>query len=71
MAGRRGSDRALRVKLRSPGRPEVGRREAATWTTAQWHAERAGRRPKPAKLAGTVAAPGGTAVSGPTVLPCR
>ena len=53
-------------------------------TTAQWHAERAGRRPKPAKLAtnpavrayvqerlaGTVAAPSGAAVFGPTVLPC-
>ena len=50
-------------------------------TTAQWHAERAGRRPKPAKLAtnsalrtyvqerlaGAVAAPGGAAVPGPTV----
>ena len=49
-------------------------------TTAQWHAERAGRRPKPAKLvtnlalrayvqdrlAGAVAVPGGTAVPGPT-----
>ena len=54
-------------------------------TTAQWHAERAGRRPKPAKLAtnpalrayvqerlaGTVAAPGGAAVPGPTVLPWK
>jgi hypothetical protein len=50
-------------------------------TTAQWHAERAGRRPKRAKLitnltlrayvqgrlAGAVAAPGGVAVPGPTV----
>ena len=50
-------------------------------TTAQWHAERAARRPKQAKLArnaalrayveqrlaGAVVAPGGTAVSGPTV----
>jgi len=50
-------------------------------TTAQWHAERAGRRPKPAKLAvnaalrtyvqdrlaGAVAAPGGAAVPGPAV----
>jgi IS30 family transposase len=50
--------------------------------TAQWHAERAARRPKPAKLvtqpvlrayvqdrlAGAVAAPGGTAVPGPAVL---
>lgn len=50
--------------------------------TAQWHAERAARRPKPAKLAcnaalrtyvqdrlaGAVAALGGTAVPGPTVL---
>ncbi len=48
---------------------------------AQWHAERAAQRPKPAKLAtnptlrayvqdrlaGTVAAPGGAAVPGPTV----
>ena len=54
-------------------------------TTAQWHAERAGRRPKPAKLAinpalrayvqerlaGTVAAPSGAAVSSPTVLPWK
>ena len=68
-----------------PGRPGVGRREATTWTTAQWHAERAGRRPKPAKLAtnptlrayvqerlvGTVAAPGSAAVSIPTVLPWK
>ena len=50
-------------------------------TTAQWHAERAARRPKPAKLAlnpvlqsyvqdrlaGSVVAPGGTAVPGPSV----
>lgn len=50
-------------------------------TTAQWHAERAGRRPKAAKLAtnrelrsyvqerlgGAVAVPGGTAVWGPAV----
>jgi IS30 family transposase len=50
-------------------------------TTAQWHAERAARRPKPAKLAvnaalrryvqdrlaGVVAAPGGSAVPGPAV----
>jgi IS30 family transposase len=50
-------------------------------TTAQWHAERAARRPKRAKLAanpalrtyvqdrlaGAVVAPGGTAVPGPTV----
>jgi IS30 family transposase len=50
-------------------------------TIAQWHAERAARRPKPAKLttnpalrtyvqdrlAGAVAAPGGEAVPGPTV----
>ena len=50
-------------------------------TTAQWHAERAARRPKPAKLAlnaalrsyvqdrlaGVVVAPGGTAVPGPVV----
>ncbi|PHK92856.1 IS30 family transposase [Pseudoroseomonas rhizosphaerae] len=50
-------------------------------TTAQWHAERAARRPKPAKLvtrpalrayvqdrlAGTVVAPGGAAVAGPAV----
>jgi IS30 family transposase len=50
-------------------------------TTAQWHAERAARRPKPAKLAvnavlrsyvqdrlaGVVAAPGGAAVPGPAV----
>jgi IS30 family transposase len=49
--------------------------------TAQWHAERAARRPKPAKLAvhaalrsyvqdrlaGVVAAPGGAAVPGPAV----
>ena len=51
-------------------------------TTAQWHAERAARRPKPAKLAlnamlrayvqdrlaGIVVAPSGAAVLGPTVL---
>ncbi len=51
-------------------------------TTAQWHAERAGRRPKLAKLAtspalrtyvqnrpaGAVVAPGGAAVPGPAVL---
>jgi len=51
-------------------------------TTAQWHAERAGRRPKPAKLAlnaplrayvqdrlaGMVTAPSGATISGPTVL---
>jgi IS30 family transposase len=65
------------------------RRNAATrsggWayraTTAQWHAERAARRPKPAKLAlnaalrtyveerlaGVVVAPGGALVPGPTV----
>src|SRR5215213_4394125 len=50
-------------------------------TTAQWHAERAGRRPKMAKLAinpelrsyvqdrlaGAVVAPGGAAVPGPAV----
>ncbi|PWC26595.1 IS30 family transposase [Teichococcus aestuarii] len=50
-------------------------------TTAQWHAERAARRPKPAKLvtrpalrayvqdrlAGAVAVPGGAAVAGPAV----
>ena len=50
-------------------------------TTAQWHAERAARRPKPAKLvtrpalrayvqdrlAGAVTAPGGAAVPGPAV----
>ena len=50
-------------------------------TTAQWHAERAARRPKPTKLAlnaalrayveerlaGAVVAPGGAAVPGPTV----
>ena len=50
-------------------------------TTAQWHAERAGRRPKPAKLAGNavlrtyvqdrlagvIAAPSGAAVPGPAV----
>ena len=50
-------------------------------TIAQWHAERAARRPKPVKLttnpalqayvqdrlAGAVAAPGGAAVPGPTV----
>ena len=50
-------------------------------STAQWHAERSVRRPKPAKLAvnealrgyvqerlaGAVAAPGGTTASGPTV----
>ncbi len=50
-------------------------------TTAQWHAERAARRPKPAKLAGNaalrtyvqdrlagmVAAPSGAEISGPTV----
>ena len=50
-------------------------------TTAQWHAERAARRPKPAKLAvnatlrtyvqdrlaGAVAAPGGAAIPGPAV----
>jgi IS30 family transposase len=50
-------------------------------TTAQWHAERAARRPKTAKLAtnaalrsyvqdrlaGAVAAPGGTMVAGPSV----
>src|SRR5215210_1481851 len=50
-------------------------------TTAQWHAERAARRPKPTKLAvnaalrgyvqerlaGAVAAPGGAAVPGPAV----
>jgi len=49
--------------------------------TAQWHAERAGRRPKPAKLvtnaalrtyvqdrlAGAIVAPGGAAVPGPAV----
>jgi IS30 family transposase len=51
-------------------------------TTAQWHAERAARRPKPAKLAvhaalrtyvqdrlaGAVSAPGGAAVPGPTAV---
>jgi IS30 family transposase len=51
-------------------------------TTAQWHAERAARRPKAAKLAtnpmlrtyvqdrlaGAAVAPGGAAISGPTVL---
>ncbi len=50
-------------------------------TTAQWHAERAARRPKPAKLAvntalrsyvqdrlaGAVAAPGGAVIRGPAV----
>ncbi len=50
-------------------------------TTAQWHAERAARRPKPAKLAtnavlrtyvqdrlaGAIAVPGGALVSGPAV----
>lgn len=65
------------------------RRNAATWsgaldyraTTAQWHAERAARRPKRAKLAtnlalrsyvqerlaGAVVGPGGLAVPGPSV----
>src|SRR4051794_37765003 len=64
------------------------RRDAATRggleyraTTARWHAERAARRPKPAKLAtnpalrayvrdrlaGAVVAPGGAAVAGPAV----
>ena len=60
-------------------------RAAASWTTGrarrQWHAERAARRPKPAKLAlnatlrtyvqdrlaGMVVTPGGTAVPGPTI----
>ena len=51
-------------------------------TTAQWHSERAARRPKPAKLAvnaalrayvqerlaGTVASAGGVAIPGPSVL---
>jgi IS30 family transposase len=51
-------------------------------STAQWHAERAARRPKPAKmvtnpalrtyvqdrLAGSVVAPGGAAVAGPAVI---
>jgi IS30 family transposase len=51
-------------------------------TTAQWHAERAGRRPKAAKLAtnpalrlyvqdrlaGAIVAPGGASAPGPTVL---
>lgn len=50
-------------------------------TTAQWHADRSGRRPKPAilavnavlrsyvqdRLAGVIASPGGKAVRGPTV----
>jgi len=50
-------------------------------TTAQWHADRSARRPKPAKLAenealrkyvedrlaGRIATPGGTKVTGPTV----
>src|SRR5688500_7997926 len=50
-------------------------------TTAQWHAERAARRPKPAKLAvnaalreyvqdrlsGVIVAPGGAAIAGPRV----
>lgn len=66
-----------------------GRRNAATRhggfeyraTTAQWHADRAARRPKPAKLttnealrcyvqerlAGQVIAPGGEAIPGPSV----
>jgi len=74
----------------SRGRTHVSdRRNAATRgggleyraTTAQWHAERAGRRPKPAKLAtnaalrsyvqerlaGVVTAPSGAAVPGPAV----
>jgi len=74
----------------SRGRTHVSdRRNAATRgggleyraTTAQWHAKRAGRRPKPAKLAtnaalqsyvqerlaGVVTAPSGAAVPGPAV----
>ena len=78
-----------RPRSRGVGRTASDRRNAATRggnldyraTTAQWHAERAGRRPKRAKLAtspalrsyvqdrlaGAVAAPGGAAVPGPAV----
>ncbi len=84
-AGWGGRDR----RYRGVGRNASNRRNAATHsggleyraTTAQWHAERAGRRPKSAKLAvhaalrgyvqerlyGVIAAPDGVAVSGPSV----
>ena len=84
--GRSASNRE--VRRRSTVSREL-RRNAATRsggleyraTTAQWHAERAARRPKPAKLAtnaalrscvqerlaGAIVAPGGTAVPGPAV----
>ena len=62
-------------------RRHARRRPGLRATTAQWHAERAGRRPKPAKLAtnaalrtyvqdrlaGAIVAPGGAAVPGPAV----
>jgi IS30 family transposase len=67
-------------KLRRNAAPRSGGLEYRA-PTAQWHAERAGRRPKPAKLAvnaalrrygqerlaGMVIAPGGAAVPGPVV----
>jgi IS30 family transposase len=90
----RGQGQGVRAMARQLGRSASTlsrelRRNAATpsgglayrASTAQWHAERAARRPKPAKLAvnaelrcyvqerlaGAVIAPGGTAVRGPTV----
>ena len=81
--GRSASNR--KVRRRSTVSRKL-RRNAATrsgglehWaTTAQWHAERAARRPKPTtnavlrsyvhdRLAGVVVAPGGAAVPGPFV----
>ena len=94
IALRRAQGRGVRETARRLGRAASTisrelRRNAATRsggleyraTTAQWHAERAARRPKPAKLAanaalrryvqdrlaGVVVAPGGAAVPGPVV----
>ncbi len=67
-------------ELRRNAAPRSGGLEYRA-TTAQWHAERAARRPKPAKLAtnaalrtyvqdrlaGVVAGPGGAAIRGPVV----
>ena len=83
LLGRSASNR--KVRRRSTVSRKL-RRNAATrsgglehWaTTAQWHAERAARRPKPTtnavlrsyvqdRLAGVVVAPGGAAVPGPFV----
>ena len=80
--GRRKCQRLLRLAARDPvpPQPRCGGLEYRA-TTAQWHADRSARRPKPAKLAvnvalrryvderlaGVVVAPNGAAIRGPIV----